>query len=272
MATLSTSIAHSHLLNPTAPCPKAQKLESLALTHPSVQRYVKENGAFISEVSKYTGHNFTSINWPYIVLIHDTLLAEKYYFGDNFKEPEWLSAIGNDTFARLTNLATLVFDTFRQSAESLRLRTGTLINEMLNSLNESAVQSKPQMFTYATHDLMIAYILSAMGLYKGEPTIKVYIFIRRLHFPSEMPNYSSGFIVELRLLENIPHVRLLYSNATRTPVDIVELPLNESSTFAPYCTNATYCTLENFTRALKQYRVSNIEKECTLLQGTTVPY
>ena len=66
-----------------------------------------------------------------------------------------------------------------------------------------------------------------------------------------------------------PNVHVLYANTTNNAqitdfkVEFVQLKLNESARFSKLCHEA-HCSLDNFAASLKDYLVTNIEKECAL--------
>lgn len=110
-----------------------------------------------------------------------------------------------------------------------------------------------QLFLYGTHDTMVSPVMLALGYLRDQPT------------------YGSGVIMELRKhpQTNEPHVHVFYANVTNNDAitdfttTFTKLELNRSERFSALCHEAS-CSLDNFATSLKNFLVSDIEKECSL--------
>lgn len=119
---------------------------------------------------------------------------------------------------------------------------------------EPITAKNKQIFLYATHDTMVSPVMLALGSNN-------YL----------QPTYGSGIIMELRKhpQTNEPHVYVFYANVTNNAAishfntTITQLELNRLERFSALCHEAS-CSLDNFATSLKNYLVSDIEKECKL--------
>ncbi len=164
-------------LNPDVVCPAATALETKMETSvPDLKRFFEENHQFIKEVGKYSGENFfqgPKRNWLWVGYLFDTEFTQQLYFGDHYVQPDWYDKIGNNTFDQLSKFNDMVFTAFGTTPKYLKLRAGTFLKEVVTNLQdgtkiETITPQNKKLFTYGSHDTMIAYILHALGLYKGK--------------------------------------------------------------------------------------------------------
>lgn len=183
----------------------------------------------------------------------DTLWTEANILGSRYVAPDWLTQVGNDTLARLSKFNDMVFDIYGQAPAFVKLRSGTFLKEVIQNMRNVAKDNFAQMTaenkkltSYTSHDTFIAYVMHALGLYRGQP------------------GYGSGILFELRksAATGVYNVHLFYSNTTNN-YDIYRLKLNESPRFKDRC-QQTYCTLDAFADSLAAYLEDNAEKDCKL--------
>lgn len=242
----TVDIFQDYLLNPVVSCPKASKIESSLRDNIKVKQTMETNKQFLSEIEKYSGQKISS--WLDLALIYDTIHSEMEYFGDTYRKPSWIDALGNDTLARMRQIAAVqVNELIRISSQYTRLRAGTFLTQLVSHLKEE--NNYGHTFLYLTHDIAIMNFLQAFGLFR------------------ENPSYGSGFLLELRQptdAHSLPSVTLYYSNTT-DHFNIYQMPLSQSATFRTKC-SVDNCALADFESSLQAYLIEkgDIKEECAL--------
>lgn len=164
-------------LNPDVVCPAATALETEMETSVfKLKRFLEENHQFIKDVGKYSGENFfqgPKRNWLWVGYLFDTEFTQQLYFGNRYVVPDWYTKIGNNTMDRLSKFNDMVFTAFGTTPKYLKLRAGTFLKEVITNLRNGSnipnmTPKNKKLFTYGSHDTMIAYILHALGMYKGK--------------------------------------------------------------------------------------------------------
>lgn len=169
--------SRSWKLNPDAVCPAASKIEKdMETSVPELKKFLEENHEFIKQVGNYSGEDFFhDLNWLWVGYLWDTEFTQKEYFGDRYLPPTWLNKIGNDTMERLSKFNDMVFSIYSTVPKFLKLRSGTFLKEVIDNMkNEANVKNIRKLNTYGSHDTMIAYILHALGMFKGKLVEKNY--------------------------------------------------------------------------------------------------
>lgn len=248
--------ARSWKLNPDSPCPKAEQLEhDMTKTIPELRQFLEENTKFINDLGKFTGENFWAPDrgWLWVGYLYDTLVIEKNYFKNDYIAPSWLNAVSNDTMERLKRFNDFSYEIYQKAPlEFIRLRAGTFFKDMLENLrsasNITVVNEKTkQIYTFASHDTMINYIMIALGSFMGQPS------------------YGSGPIIELRRPrtqhnEDEPQVYLYFGSATnKNHISLIDL--SKSNRFKAFCTKS-HCPLSKFSEALVDVVEKNVELDC----------
>ena len=167
--------SRSWKLNPDAICPAASKIEKDMETKvPELKKFLEENHEFIKSVGNYSGEDFFGdLNWLWVGYLFDTEFTQKEYFEDRYLPPSWLSKIGNDTMERLSKFNDMVFSIYEKAPDFLKLRCGTFLKEVIDNMQNEVklmqnTAANKKLFTYGSHDTMIAYILHSLGMFKGK--------------------------------------------------------------------------------------------------------
>lgn len=161
-----------------------------------------------------------------------------------------MEAVGSDCLPKMKEFHDFAFNMEGPlGVPYFRLRAGTFLKTLIQRLNatvhlKAVDQSTRQLNVYGTHDIMLAWILQALG------------------FPRGQPNFGDGIIVELRAhpQTQTPMVHLYYSSLT-AGVGLYELPLNQSATFKGKC-GGVACPFADFADSLQDYLPEHIEEEC----------
>lgn len=258
IAVETTESSRAWLLNPDTECAAATAVKNAIPTEdPVLKAFLEKNKDFVQRVSQHSGQHFPS--WIEVGWVYDAIFTERNFFGDQFKMPEWLSKVGNDTLARLKQFNDFQFSIYANWPKYVKLRAGLLLKQTIDNMRGTAAIKEPltaknrQLFLYGTHDTMVSPVMLALGYLKEQPT------------------YGSGVIIELRKhpQTKVPHVHVFYANVTNNAqiadftTTFTRLELNHSERFSKLCHEAS-CSLDNFAASLKDYLVSDIEKECSL--------
>ncbi|KAJ6225767.1 hypothetical protein RDWZM_004312 [Blomia tropicalis] len=239
----------AYLLGDSPLCPKVDQLDDMSEL-PETKQFLANNENFLQRLSNQTGLNVSGSKWRLVAAMYDSMVCEKDYFGDEYKQPEWVNKVGPDCMERLKAFNDFVFTVNKYyKAPYHRLTAGPFIKEMLLKMEETVNNAininNRKLYTYGTHDLVVSRVLAAFGFLK------------------EQPRFGSGLIIELRSDEQNPNqsnVHLLYVNGTNN-FDIYPLYLNESKTFSSYCSEI-HCSLDNFTTSLQSFIPDDIKVEC----------
>ena len=181
--------ARSWMLNPDAPCARAERIDrQMETSNDKLRNFLQENKQFIQVIGNLTGENYDSnhLRWIYVGYLFDTLFTEQIYFGNKWQRPEWLDRAGPNAWERLSTFNDMVFSIYETEQEFLKLRAGNFLNTLIENFRIvfKDDQQRPQQslrinhnknrkfFTYGSHDTMEAYILQALGLYKGNENKK----------------------------------------------------------------------------------------------------
>lgn len=246
IAVRTVTLARAWKLKASTPCPKAHHIEKFTITHvPELANFLASNRQFIDNLSLVTGENFHRKIWSLVGQLYDTLDTEQQVLGSAWVRPEWLTSKVEET---LKQFGDYFFSIYGQSPEYIKLRAGTLINELINNQKAAVAKDgyqKIKLFAYASHDSFISLLMHALGLFRGRP------------------DYGSGLIFELRhdVRTDSKNVHLFYSNVTDN-FQIYPLPLNDSDRFRDLCPEV-HCLLENFTTGLEVYFLNgDVEEQC----------
>ena len=117
-----------------------------------------------------TGQTFPT--WVQVGWIYDAIFSERNYFGDTFKMPDWLAKVSNDTLQRLKQFNDLQFTVYAPYRKYIRLRAGVFLKQAIDNFREAEKEAKEEkrekrFFLYGTHDTLVAHVLQAFGLFKG---------------------------------------------------------------------------------------------------------
>lgn len=142
IAVSSVEEFRDYLLETNSHCPKRDTHMATFPNLPSVKKFIASNEDFISNFTKFSGHNASDGKWGLITLVYDTLLCERDYFGETWKEPEWLKQLGPNAWEKLKAFMDMripAANDFPQ--EFFKLTAGPWIKELLETMN-SAVKKK----------------------------------------------------------------------------------------------------------------------------------
>lgn len=177
----TVELARSWKTNPDAPCPFAETLiADMPNSVPLLGKLLNDTVDFRERVLKYSGVNST--DWRVYGFLYDGIFAEQAYFGNSFRWPKWLDNVGPDTLEQLKQFNAFNFAVFSKESvpeEILRLRTGVLLAELIENMKTAAETvgqpkgANKKLFTYTSHDVMVGYLMSLFGVFKG---IKILIY------------------------------------------------------------------------------------------------
>lgn len=290
IAVSSVEESRDHLLEGTSDCPKRDTYLNTFPNLPSVKKFIASNEEFINNFSKYTGHNATDGRWALITLFYDTLLCERDYFGDAWKEPQWMKQLGPNAWEKMKAFMDIrILAANDLPKEFFKLSAGPWIKELLETMNSAAkeksgcddvnatiylIKSNNILFyllenyvqIYGTHDETIAVILYSLGLYKTPPKANSSLHLNQENaLPLVNPHFGSGLRVELRANSTTgKHFVSLYHITGEEQVDTQLMSFQMSPIFAERCHNEKECSLEAFTESLKHAYFEDIEKACKL--------
>lgn len=128
-----------------AKCPLAEKLLRNVMHSQFVKDYLLKNNDFLQNISKFTGEPLT--NYRRIRDIFDTILITKH---NQFKLPKWITP---EVYKKLKEIYTtsFYFDFTTTIEPDIKyLRTGLLLNEILENLNIAKNPYKPFISIYVT--------------------------------------------------------------------------------------------------------------------------
>ena len=142
-------------------CPAATHLEDIKKNEPKVNRFLKAHEEWIKKLERFSGEDYSS--WWDVGYLWDTLYTERLYFGaDHFVAPDWLAKVGNDTWNELYRFNEMEIGCFSNSPQYQRLRAGPFLTEIIDNMNRSRTITESndrRVFTYASHDTQISYIV-----------------------------------------------------------------------------------------------------------------
>lgn len=178
--------------------------------------------------SKNSGDNITTLEE--LMDLYDTLYIENLY---NLTLPEWTESLLNEEMREVCSTA---WSTYAYTQDLARLRSGPLINLILNHFEEAKneVQDSPKFLMLSGHDSTVAPLLTALRV-----------------FDNKWPNYASSVLFELREGQSNDYVNIFYRN----PTEVVNITL-------PDCDFD--CTFDDLQSILAPIRISleDWDKEC----------
>lgn len=133
------------MLNPMSKCPLAEKLLNNVLKSQFVQDYLFKYNDFLQNISKITGERIN--NFRRIRDMFDTILITKH---NQLKLPQWITPEVYRKLKELYKIAFYIDFTSTIEPDIKYLRTGLLLNEILENLNIVKNPYKPFISIYVT--------------------------------------------------------------------------------------------------------------------------
>lgn len=268
IAVSSVEESRDFLLESTSLCPKRDVIMATFPTLSSVKKFVASNKHFIDSFTEHSGLNASDGRWGLISFFYDTLICEKNYFGDAYKEPKWLKELGSDRWEKMKAFQDVALSSAHElPKEFFKLVAGPWIRELIMTMNSVKNKSDNHIRIYTTHDFNIGTILYVLGLYKVPPlTNSTATRLNQKHaLPPVNPPFGSGLRVELRANRTTgEHFVTLFHITGDNNVDSQLMSFQMSPTFAERCHSEKSCPLEAFTESLKSNYFENIEDACKL--------
>lgn len=213
--------------DPLHDCPKYKKLYYDYLSSNEALKLMEEKKELYDYLSLHSGLNVTSPRHPYNLQF---VLQSEQNLG--LKLPQWTEGIwpGNITDASVdeyyVNLAT---------PKMQRFAGGVLVKKLLDdTMNKISNNSDPmKIYLYSAHENNLAYQL---------------IFLEA--FNRHIPPYGSYIVYEIRKVNGIYGVKILYEDYSKEKPRYLSLP---------YC--GTFCPLDKFNNILQRY-VPLVEDSC----------
>jgi hypothetical protein len=193
----------------------------------------KENEAFFNDLEVDTGYK--EVNLSIIYHIYGVLFVEQT---DNLTLPSWV----NDTVMdRLLNLTQFTSSLMFNSLTKKQITAGNWVGKVMGDMMDKKDNPKEdiKLYLYSAHDTTVAAMLSALGVFNGEP-----------------PPYAATVFIELYSDDKGYWVSLFYRNETDSNY---LMPLSVDS-----CDNPTLCTLDEFAKLTSPIIPADWEKECGL--------
>ena len=173
IAVETTEMARAWLLSPEAKCVKAEEIEKNMPTEPELKKFLEDNKDVIEKIFKETFQTNVTY-WQQLAWIDDTLEVEQQYLGKDYKAPEWLTKVGTksaeETMALLRKANDFQFSSPGYFKEYIKLRTGLLLNRLITNMKnnvDTKQDSEKKLFTFSSHDTLIAYVMHALGHFQG---------------------------------------------------------------------------------------------------------
>jgi hypothetical protein len=198
----------------------------------------KENEAFFNDLEVDTGYK--EVNLSIIYHIYGVLFVEQT---DNLTLPSWV----NDTVMdRLLNLTQFTSSLMFNSLTKKQITAGNWVGKVMGDMMDKKDNPKEdiKLYLYSAHDTTVAAMLSALGVFNGEP-----------------PPYAATVFIELYSDDKGYWVSLFYRNETDS--DYL-MPLRVDS-----CDNHTRCTLDEFASRVAPVIPDDWERECGITSGIT---
>ncbi|OWF55488.1 prostatic acid phosphatase-like [Mizuhopecten yessoensis] len=222
------------LLNMRAPCPRFTELLAKFLASEFIANFTAQHQDLINKAAELSGLPATLVG---LITIVDPLFCE---YTNNLNMSEWEQVI--PLHPLLTQLLDFQNSYMFYTDEMAKLRGGSLLGKIIGNMESalnppSPTQPSPKIYLYSAHDTTIVALLRVMNV-----------------FNSRTPGYSSCLMVELWTPEGQgkPYVKVLYKNVTDSD-NLVVLHI-------PGC--GKNCTLEDFTKLLKNNVPKDIQAEC----------
>uniref|UniRef100_A0A1W7RAZ5 acid phosphatase n=1 Tax=Hadrurus spadix TaxID=141984 RepID=A0A1W7RAZ5_9SCOR len=221
------------LLNYRPDCPAVQREYKKLKRSEIMQAYNRDNQDFFQFLSEETGMDLNE--WHGLIRINSILEIERQ---NNLSMPHWAT---NDVIERLRFNAALSLSFLYGNTALQRLRGGPLIAEMINNMQRKLNGSleNRKIFVYTTHDIILAAVMSALGIYNNQ-----------------LPPFSATMITELHSHGNENFLRIFYLNST-TPENYQQEP---HLLQIPGCPSD--CPLEAFVNLTKRVVPVDWKKEC----------
>lgn len=169
-------------------CPKYDLLLRQLKKSPVFKDLDRKLRDLYAYVTKNTGRSTASIQD--LEYVYNTLFIEDLY---NFTLPNWTKPIYPD---KLKPWAGLSFAIGTYTKELARLKTGPFFHQLRELFSNASAQGA-KFHVFSAHDLTIASLLNALGI-----------------FEYHAPPYTSTIIFELRSSKNGPYVNVFYKNSS----------------------------------------------------------
>ncbi|KAK6165528.1 hypothetical protein SNE40_022442 [Patella caerulea] len=229
-----TPESQDQLLSMTS-CPKEEELRRNYLT--TSKKFKKFNGnndmkMLFQTISRMAGYRDDPVDMGKFGKIADAVYCELKH---NMPQPDVIKQ----------NLDILMewFNTSRRyygpsTPEIIRIKTGPLVSKMVQSIENKVTDpdSRDKLFLYSAHDTNVISLLSGLGC-----------------FNDIQPPYSSAVILELRKVEAMYYIHVLYRNDS----SVDPYPFS-----VPGCGDENKkCALSDFKRAMNKVMMSVTERE-----------
>jgi hypothetical protein len=199
----------------------------------------KEKKELIKEIEKIIGEKLdSSIN---MFIVYDSLMVELEY--DYIWTQVWNKEEQTRIVGELKTINDPYWEMIHDSSLFQRVRAGTLIRALRDDImHKIKGERKEKVIEYSTHDIMLAPLMSALGI-----------------FNNLQPPYGSTLFIELHEDNQIPltqFIKIWYLNETFS-----EQPFEMKM---PGCYDPTIngCKLSNFLELTNEFLFSDYDKEC----------
>ncbi|XP_050418473.1 prostatic acid phosphatase [Patella vulgata] len=227
-----TPESQDQLLSMTG-CPKEEELRRNYLTNSSkFKKYNDGIKMLYPTISHMAGNRDDPVDMIKFGHIVDAVYCELKH---NMSQPDVIKQ----------NLKTLMewFNSSRRyygapTPEIIRIKTGPLVSKMVKSIENKVTHpdSLDKIFLYSAHDTNVISLLSGLGC-----------------FNDIQPPYSSAVILELRKVDDMYYVHVLYHNDSN---------IDPHPCSIPGCDDKK-CALSDFKREMKKVMMSTTEREKT---------
>uniref|UniRef100_A0A1W7RAF6 Histidine phosphatase n=1 Tax=Hadrurus spadix TaxID=141984 RepID=A0A1W7RAF6_9SCOR len=216
-------------------CPAAKAEQTRIRNSPAGQEYISQFTQLFEEVTQHSGMNVS--DWDSAADIFSTLAIEKRR---GLLLPDWVT---EDVF---NTLKSITQDSFRLSYNTTkiqRLRGGVVIGDVVKHMQQKVngeIDPIKKVFFYSTHDVVIAAVLNALGVFNDRAPPFCATVLIELHSPPE----GNAF------------VRVHYSNSSTPETGEQEVHLLT----LPGCSSD--CPLNEFIDLTKHVIPENWKEEC----------
>lgn len=216
-----------------AKCPKYDHLYRKYMEsepHKQLKHKYKEAFEYLTQHTNKTVNSFKTAQQVWGVMVIESI--------HQMKLPDWTTQIYPEP---ITTMSAIAFQTPTITPEMARLVSGPLLKDILKGFQakaEGKMSPDNGIWMYSAHDTTVADLLNTL----------------RVFDPIHNPAFTATVMMELRIIDNTPHVALFYKTSpedhTSTQIDI------------PKC--GKYCPLSKMFDLYDDVLPKNWDEECEL--------
>lgn len=200
----TTPTKEDKILYMGAKCPRYDYLYSKYMKSEEHRELKKKFKTTFEALTKYTNktvNSFRTANQVWGVLVIEDI--------HKMQLPEWTKEVYPEP---LTEISAIAFQTPTMLPEMARLKSGPLLREMLKAFQtkvEGRMIPDRGIWMYSAHDTTVADLLNTL----------------RVFDPPHNPAFTATVMLELRIIDNTPHVALVYKRGPQdTTAEHMEIP------------------------------------------------